>query len=703
MNFYQAQDQARKRSRLLVTLFVVAVGFLVLITNLLVALFVLYSNPEYSLGGHAVPGLSAHNIFEGLAELARALGWQKSLWITLLVCGFVFFAMALRWSSLRQGGRVVAESLGGTLVQPNSRDIREKRLLNVVEEMALAAGIPAPQVYLLKNEPGINAFAAGLGPEDAVIGVTQGSLNHFNREQLQGVIAHEFSHILNGDMRLNMKLIAVLHGILMIAESGYFFMRISMSSRHSSRGRRDNGGFVFLFLLGACLWLIGALGQLFGAIIKSAVSRQREFLADASAVQFTRNPEGISQALSIIGGASVHSGVQHHVAHEISHLFFSDANKFIKNSVLFHPSKWSVFATHPPLVERIKRIQPRWNGDFIKASASDQVQTRLDQPDPVYPSFAEMQSRQQVPGSLDVSLGASIEQRAVVDTRLVEFVSPFAVDSSVTSSITTANAQQAAFESLSELAHQPYDATLLILSFAISAQVKHQNKQFELITSAFPAQAEPRLNKIKWMQAQIHNLNGQQRLALIEKAMPSLKTMSLQQYQQERSLLLKLIQADGKVAVFEWLLFQLVRQYLDRHFGLTRSLKPKYKTLASLASIYQTVLSRVVHYGFEEDDALNAQDKRLAFNRACEVAGVKGLKLLPLEACDGKLFSQAVSSLSQAYPLLKPRLLKGCLEAVHFDRQVTDQERYVLSAIASVMDCPLIGLDEPRNSGAEQG
>lgn len=707
MNFFQAQDQARKQSRLLVALFALAVCLLVFVTNICVALFVLYSNPEYGLSGHIDPSLSAHTISDWLINLAKTLGWKKCLWTTLLVFSVIFMAMGFKWLSLRQGGRVVAESVGGTLIQPSTKIQIEKRLLNVVEEIALASGTPVPQVYLLKNELGINAFAAGLSPEDAVIGITQGALLSFNREQLQGVIAHEFSHILNGDMRLNMKLVAVLHGILMIAEGGYFFMRLNSSSRRFgsgfSRNRRSNSLGGLLFILGLSLWLIGLLGQFLGAIIKAAVSRQREFLADASAVQFTRNPEGIAHALSIIGGSSYQSKLEHHGAHELGHLFFSNANSLETSSSLFHPSRWAWFATHPPLADRIKRIQPRWSGRYMKPDVSIEEINRARNPDPNYPSFSDMQSKIAEESPIREQLSGLTANHLSQDTsyQLVEFestsASVLASDSiSQAASINQAElTEQDAFKELSALAHESFEASLFVISLLLSEEPEAKAKQIQEIKKAYPKNNQSRIGKIESLNLKLNKISAKQTLDLIELALPSLKMMSEQQYIREKQLMTAIIQADGKVSIFEWLIFQLVKQYLDRHFGLSRPLKPKYKSLQSLASLYQVVLSRVVHYGFEDKlpEEVDENDKRLAFIRACDVTGIRGLSLMDVAECDGKVFSQAVHRLGLAYPLLKPRLIKGMLAAIHFDEEITDIERYVITAIAVVMDCPLIGLD----------
>ena len=240
------------------------------------------------------------------------------------------------------GGVAVAESMGGRLVSPATGNSDERRLLNVVTEMALAAGTPVPPVFLMP-EPGINAFAAGTTVSNAVIGVTQGALAAFDRDQMQGVIAHEFSHIINGDMRLNLRLMGVIHGIMLLGYIGYFLLRSSFYSRRSSSQQNP------LPLIGIALIIVGFIGTFFGNWIRAGVSRQREFLADASAVQFTRNPLGIGGALQKIG---IEAGLlANPKAAECAHLFF--ANGIAQGFA-------SPFASHPPIQERIKKILPQW-------------------------------------------------------------------------------------------------------------------------------------------------------------------------------------------------------------------------------------------------------------------------------------------------------------------------------------------------------
>lgn len=692
MNFYKAQDQARKQTSWLLFLYTLSVVSIVLITNICVAIFVWYSNPSNLSNVHLQAITSFSALIDWFRHIIIGLGWYKFLWVTGLVCGVIGMSMAFKWASLRSGGRVVAESLGGRLLVPNADDLLERRLLNVVEEIALASGIPVPPVYLMDNEQGINAFAAGLSSEDAVIGVTRGALECLNREQLQGVIAHEFSHILNGDMLLNMKLLAVLHGILMISETGRTIMRHS-SRRSYSHARRDvNGGF---FIFGLCLFLIGWLGQFFGDLIKSAVSRQREFLADASAVQFTRNPEGIGGALKIIGGYSVRSNIQHSAAHEVGHLFFSSAYK----------SFLSLFSTHPPLETRISRVLPSWNGRFTRykkaAEKLDRAtvlsgETATTRANEGYASFAGKGGAAQSGESVSAQRVESVTEAKALgkkstsnyDGKPIEFTLESTQDSQ------ELHEQRpdvdVLFEHAKALAHEPLGAVSLILAALLGDDTAVLNKQLALIEQNQKNWLLPS-KEAKRLLDQLHEQSkvaGQHRLQLLEMAIPSLKQASLRQYRLLRETMTQMVQADGRVALFEWVIYQLVCQYCDRHFGLSKVQQPKYKTIKQLSPLYEIVLSRVVHYG-----GGHADDKSKVFHKACQVAGSHSIELLPIELCSQAKFTRAVHALGQAYPLLKPRLVKGLISAAQSDIHVNDDERQVIRGVAAVMDCPLIGLE----------
>ncbi|MBD3236373.1 MAG: M48 family metalloprotease, partial [Candidatus Eisenbacteria bacterium] len=344
-NFFAQQERARRNTVWLVLLFLLAVVAIAAAVYLVMFFGMRYFD------------------LHGSTASARAGWWDLDLFLSFFVGTLVIilFASFLRGLSLRAGGSAVAEMLGGRLIPPGTGDFHERRLLNVVEEMALAAGVPVPQVYLLEEESGINAFAAGHTPDDAAVVATRGCVELLSREELQGVIAHEFSHILNGDMRLKLRLIGILFGILVISVIGRGMLHITRFSAGSSRRGRGGSAVVLALIAGLVLMLIGYIGLFCGRLIKAAVSRQREFLADASAVQFTRNPQGIAGALKKIGGYAHGSRIESSAAEETSHLFFSPA--------LDYPVFGFWFATHPPLEERIRRIDPSFDGSFPQVAA----------------------------------------------------------------------------------------------------------------------------------------------------------------------------------------------------------------------------------------------------------------------------------------------------------------------------------------------
>ena len=324
MDFFQSQEAARRKTSTLIVYFVLAV--LAMIASVYLA-------------GVAI-------VF-ATGDMPLEKCWNPRFFcvVSLFTLGVVLCGSLYKIATLRGGGESVARMLGGRLLEPARATPPELRLLNVVEEMAIASGTPVPPVYLME-EPGINAFAAGFTPADAVVGVTRGAVERLSRDQLQGVIAHEFSHILNGDMRLNIRLMGFIFGILCLSLFGRILMR--------TRGKKNP-----LPLFGIALFIVGSLGVFFGKLIKSAVSRQREFLADASAVQFTRNPDGIAGALKKIGGLALGSRLQSPEAESASHMFF--ANGLGRGFV-------ALMATHPPLTERIRRIDPSFTGEFPKVS-----------------------------------------------------------------------------------------------------------------------------------------------------------------------------------------------------------------------------------------------------------------------------------------------------------------------------------------------
>jgi len=333
MNFFKAQDEARGRTAKLVSILILAV------LSLAGSLYVLAVIGETKLG-------------------LPLDWWQPRMFLATsgLALAVILGGSLLKIVELSKGGSAVAASLGARLVSPYTTDTRERRYLNVVQEMSLASGMPVPDCYVMDGDDTINAFAAGNDPKDAVVGVTVGALKNLNRDELQGVIAHEFSHIANGDMRLNIKIIGMIAGLTALAGLGYILIRVGLSSKSSN----DKKSAWPLALAGLVVLIVGWLGMFFARIIQSSVSRQREYLADASAVQFTRNPKGLASALVKVGQLARRPHEVSVAQLEAQHLFFSSSGSFLD----------SLFATHPPLADRVLRIDPSFSADLSQLSSA---------------------------------------------------------------------------------------------------------------------------------------------------------------------------------------------------------------------------------------------------------------------------------------------------------------------------------------------
>lgn len=635
MDFFAHQDRARRNTGWLVVLFIIAVSLLVFLANFCIAVAIGWT--EIST---ATP--TGTSVFDAILS---QFSWKRFIYVGIAIWCVVLGAIIFKRLQLSEGGKRVAESLGGHRIYPNCDDADERRVLNVVEEMALASGMPVPPVYLLANEVGINAFAAGNSSSDAVIGVTRGCINLLNRDELQGVIAHEFSHILNGDMRLNMRLITALHGIEFIGGMGEVLLRV--------RSNRSGAQF---FLLGGALWVIGFLGTLFGDVIRSAVSRQREFLADASAVQFTRNPQGIADALKVIGGHQAGTSLSSPATGEVSHIFFGQALSRLGG----------MFDTHPPLMDRILRVQPEWNGAFIYKEIQQEV--------PEAEAEAEHSNKEKLAKA--VAMGAALNGEFIDPAELLLQGNVVSVQEGL-SHIP---------DSLREQAHDPLGASALMLGLLFSDDEAVYQKQLGYLKQ------KPTRGLLELIQQQTPALEQLSRalyLPLLELSMPALKCLSAEQYTLFKQRLLLFIRADEEVDLFEWCLFQELQHYLDPEFGKVRNVRPRYREMQQMAEAYRLVLSVLVYEG--QDDS---EDIERAFNRGIGSAGLYNLAILPEAACELGEFRKAVKELAYAYPHLKPRMLMGFVNAVKQDGVITPVEREIVRSIAAVMDSPVPSLDE---------
>ncbi len=627
--FFENQDAARRNTKWLVFLFCLAVLAIAAMIYAL-AVFLTGTQPPDAYG----------------REIEITLQWwQPDLLITvgLATLAVVAAGSLYKTSQLRGGGSVVAESLGGTLIASDTGDPDERRLLNVVEEMAIASGTPIPPVYLLRDEPGINAFAAGFTPGDAVIGVTRGCVRQMSRDELQGVIAHEFSHILSGDMSLNIRLMGVIHGILMIGIIGYFLLRSSMFAGRGRRGGRDNNAMVMLSA-GLGLMLIGFLGTFFGNLIKASVSRQREFLADASAVQFTRNPDGITGALKKILGFDDGSILQSPNAPESSHLFFSQG---------LRGGLQMLFATHPPLDERIRRLDPSFEGQRGSEARGGEARAR--------PAAAAA-----VTGFAAAPEGSALDQAG--EPTVAHLAYAAALVRGLPPAVTAA-------------VHEAYSARAVIYALLINRDPGPRKLQLEQLAHFGEAGID---RETRGLLPEIEGLDARARLPLIDMALPALRSLSASQYERFKTNVAALIAADEKIDVFEWTLQRVLLAHLRPHFERVPPPRVRYSSLARLTPQCSVLLSTLARVG-----SRNQAELRAAFEQgASQLLGVEP-DLLPPDRCGLAALDAALERLAQASPSCVQQLLTACAACIAADRKVTQAEGELLRAIADSLACPM--------------
>lgn len=650
MDFFQHQDFARRRTQWLVFLYVLALLLLMLAFYGLGILSI-------SLGGGA-KYLQDIAYFDPTLLLAVIGG------VLLLVGGGSLFKIV---ELANGGGDAVAEQLGGRLVSTTTQDPGERRLLNIVEEMAIAAGISIPKVYLLDHEEHINAFAAGFTPNTAAIGITRGAIDYLNRDELQGVVAHEFSHILNGDMRLNIRIIGILFGLNVLVILGYTVLRMSLYA-NIGRSKSDSNGPVvaIAMIVGLGCVIIGSIGMLLSSLIQAAISRQREFLADASAVQFTRNPEGIANALKKIGAPQVSSKIENPNAFEASHLFF--ANIFGTASLA------NLFATHPPLAERIRRIDPHFDGNF----ATSVPRVRVADEKPYAPSngspyttgsrisTASSMSSTGHSGNIAVHPAEMLKRMGQLNRR------DLAVAAGLLESIplTTLN-----------LTQESFGARAVLYALLLDNNPTIQKKQIEILQVKLDT---ANLNLVLQQYEQFKDFPIASKTVLVQKALPALRQLSRDQYTAFRQIIEQLVSADQRINLFEYTLRGLLLNDLDIHFGLIPGQQPiLYHSTAAVAPSTIVLLSLLAYAG--SDDSTEIQR---AFDLGLADFRISG-SLLPQSACSFTAFDSALKTFAQSSPALKKRLLSAAMSCIAADGVIVVREGELIRAIAATLGCPL--------------
>lgn len=636
--FFERQAHARRNTGLLVVLFLTAVTLITLAVCLV----------GYTVTRSESSNLPFHY------WLLSSHGLITSGGVIALIC----IGSLIRWAALAGGGSKVAEMVGARPIEPDTRDPEERALRNIVEEMAIASGVPVPSLYVMDNETGINAFVAGYTPGEAVMVVTHGALTQLSRDELQGVVGHEFSHILNGDMRINIRLIALLAGILMIGQIGHFLLRAGFYSSGRTRNR-DGRAQAAMGLIGLALMVIGYVGVFFGRLIQSAVSRQREMLADASAVQFTRNPEGIGGALFKIGVKGGYLDTTSH-ASDMNHMCFTESARMKFASLL---------ASHPPIDERIQAIQP---------GLMTRLKSRLRDTQPATTSaMAGEPPKAGQPNASAFAGGARSQSSAALSS------------GSLASRVGQVSAQSEAF-AVRLLGALPATFRTLLNTRAGAVQLcygllvhevpdtERRQRLDELGASGLLAPNHELLDKLL---PTLDRLGTEVRFPALELAMPALRKLD----PDERAGLLThvqaLIKADRRVSLFE----HALASFLNRHLmpDAARDVPVRVRQYRAVLPELAMVFSLFARAGTDHPD-----EARALYSEALSSFGAQR-DAEPLPKVTLQALQTALERLNGLSPLMKPAVIDACAHCVAHDGRVEAKEYELMRLVADQLDCPM--------------
>ncbi len=644
MDFFERQDTARRHTKRLEVYFALAVIGIVLAVYLVAVVVMTFY-------GHR---MARHGYYHYQEPVNGIVLWDPRLFLGVSIgtLGFIFCASAFKSMQLAGGGSVVAESLGGRPVDANTTDPDERKLLNVVEEMAIASGTPVPHVYILDGERGINAFAAGHSTADMVVCATRGCVKALTRDELQGVVGHEFSHILNGDMRLNLRLMGLVFGILCLAVFGRILLY--------TRGDRDGKNplpFIGLFLL-----LIGSIGVFFAKLIKSSISRQREFLADASSVQFTRNPGGLASALKKVGGCG--SRLDNPNAEDASHLFFANG---------LRESFSSAFSTHPPIEDRIRLLDPGWDGKFIAPDFREEAPASRPKIGgsnlgrvPVIGDL--LGGRAAGPAMMPMTAAAAgiLLQAGAPTQRHLDYASD--LRNNLPPALTAA-------------AREPMSAVALVYALLLSKDDALRGRQLEQLQK----QSAPGIvSETTRLFAAVAGVDSRARLPLAALAMTALRRLSEPQYDEFSKNIQFIIASDQQLELFEFTLQKIVLRQLEPNFKPVNRAVVQYYVLKPLIPACGVLLSAVAYAGQDEPAAVEG-----AFRQGANKLNLPDLPLSPPADCTLPKVDAALGDLNLGAPQLKKLLLLACAETVAADGVIKEAEAELLRAIADTLDCPI--------------
>lgn len=626
MDFFDAQDRARRSTRWLVVAYVVA-------TLLIIAgVTVLVGASLYMVGDVRTP--PPPSVLVATAVLAA-----------LLIGGATLYKTA----TLAAGGARVAVGMGGTLVPSDVQDPLRRRLRNVVEEMAIASGIPAPDIYVLESEPGINAFAAGRTTGDAAIAVTRGALEILDRDELQGVIAHEFSHVLNGDMRINLRMIGVLYGIMVLYMIGRMILRSGSHGRLITSRRNRNAPVVLL--IGAGLTLLGSLGVFFARLIKAGVSRQREMLADASAVQFTRQAEGLANALKKIGGFAGHSWFRAADPEEVSHMLFARGSRRLA----------SLFATHPPLTSRIRALDPSFR-------AEDYPKVEPRQPVPADEGSHTGLSPALVAGGPAGEIAAAVANPRAEHIELAQRL------------------REAIPILLYDAAHSLEESLLLTVAVALHREPRCRDRQLAMVGEQLGPE---RAARVRRYDEELRELGREYYLPLLDITFPALRRRPAAQLEFLLGLLQRLVEIDDRIDLQEYCFMRIVSSSL----GLDGAARDRAGNVRATRTDARDAAVMLLDLAARQGGAADTAAQALA-------TGLEKLGLRaggPVPQTDG---SPTIEALDRGLGVLRQlragdrkRLVEALTATILADERLMPAEAALLRAVCATLDCPLPPLE----------
>jgi Zn-dependent protease with chaperone function len=635
VNFFEYQDQARRQSRWLIFLFILAVIIIIVVIDIVI------------LVAFGVRDAEQNQVLFSTQTLKANL--PTLVWGALVTASVIAIASLFKTAMLRSGGGKVARDLGGVLVEADARDPLRRRLYNVVEEIALASGIAVPEIYVLEQESGINAFAAGFTTADAAVAVTRGALEKLSRSELQGVIAHEFSHIFNGDMRLNIRLMGALFGILMLSLIG---RRVLHGSYFMGRSKNNNGGAIMMVAI--AVMLVGYIGLFFGRWIKSAVSRQREYLADASAVQFTRDPDGIAGALKKIAVYSEASYLNVE-SEEISHMLFGNGEKT------------SMFSTHPPMNERIRRIDKSFKPEDLEQLAKN-IQRKAR-------SEAEQAAREQAAKdqrSRKASSGGMFDANTLVDQIGHPDFSRILMAATLAAAIP---------EKISVAAHSSQWATEVLFYCLIDTDSEIRELQLLAVAQNMGGDSETR---VRGLLNAAPELASEQRLPLLEITIPELKRRPPDYVNKVLATVNALNDADGQIDVFEYLMAKIIAQHLWESLNPQRVRLAGKKALKQVIDRALDVIAVLAHHGHESSTGIDT-----AYRAGSTLLGADAKASMPVVEDWRETLDNALPALDQLKPADKEKLVKAMIATVMADNKIAVSEMELLRVVCLVIHVPL--------------